>query len=114
MDEIAAKESIQIQQQLTQSVNSVSKNPSVTSTSSVNSVSMNSAVLPSSGEVFVYFLFYAKVSVQTCLRLLSRIRTLVFHVEILATCDQSANLGMLHVATITQEDILLVLAGRME
>ena len=48
-DEIAAKESVQVQQQLTQSVNSVSKNPSVSSTSSVDSVSKNSAVSPSFG-----------------------------------------------------------------
>ena len=65
-------------------------------------------------EILVYLLFYAKVSVQTRLRLLSRIRTLVFHVEMLATFDRSANLGMLHVATVTQEDILLALAERME
>ena len=48
-DEIAAKESVQVQQQLTQSVNSVSKNPSVSSTPSVDSVSKNSAVSPPSG-----------------------------------------------------------------
>ena len=48
-DEIAAKESVQVQQQLNQSVNSVSKNPSVSSTLSVDSVSKNSAVSPSSG-----------------------------------------------------------------
>ena len=41
VDEIAVKESVQVQQQLTQSVNSVSMNPSVLSTSSVDSVSKN-------------------------------------------------------------------------
>ena len=45
-DEIAAKESVQVQQQLTQSVNSVSKN---SSSSCVDSVSKNSAFSPSSG-----------------------------------------------------------------
>ena len=49
-DEIAVKESVQAQQQLTQSVNSVSENLSVSSTLSVDSVSKNSAVLRSSGE----------------------------------------------------------------
>ena len=48
-DEIAAKESVQVQLQLTQSVNSVSKNLSVSSTTSVDSASKNSAVSPSSG-----------------------------------------------------------------
>ena len=48
-DEIAAKESVQVQQQMTQSVNSVSKNSSVSPPSSVDSVSKNSAVSPSSG-----------------------------------------------------------------
>ena len=113
-DEIATKEGVKVQQQLTQSVNSVSKNPSISKTSSVDSVSKNSAVRRPLVEILVYLLFYAKVSVQTRLRLLSRIRTLVFHVEMLATCDRSANLGMLHVATVTQEDILLALAKRME
>ena len=50
-DEIAAKESVQVQQPLPhiQSVNSVSKNSAASSSSSVDSVSKNSAVCPSSG-----------------------------------------------------------------
>ena len=49
--EIEAKESVQIQQQLPhiQSVNSVSKNCTISSSSSVDSIYKNSAVLPSSG-----------------------------------------------------------------
>ena len=77
-DEIATKEGVKVQQQLTQSVNSVSKNPSISKTSSVDSVSKNSAVRRRLVEILVYLLFYAKVSFQTRLRLLSRIRTLVF------------------------------------
>ena len=50
-DEIATKESIQVQQQLPhiQSVNSVSKNSTASLSSSVDSVSKNSTVLLSSG-----------------------------------------------------------------
>ena len=113
-DEIAAKESVQVQQQLTQSVNSVSKNPSVSSTSSVDSVCKISAVSPSSG---------GNSRVPPLLRqgILPNSPSppqsnsyACFHLEMLATCDRSANLGMLHVATVTQEDILLALAERME
>ena len=114
-DEIAAKESVQVQQQLPhiQSVNSVSKNSTASSSSSVDSVSKNLQFRRPLAGILVYLL-YAKVFVQIRLRLPSRIRTLVFHVEMHATCDPNANLEMLHVATVTRKGILLMLAGRME
>ena len=116
VDEIAVKESVQVQQPLPhiQSANSVSKNSNASSSPSGDS---DSRILhfrrPRAG-MLVFLFLYAQVFVQIRLRPPSRIRTLVFHVEMLATCDPNASLEMLHVATVTKEGILLGLAGRME
>ena len=82
-DEIAAKESIQVQQPLPhiQSVNSVSKNSNASSSSSGDSASKNSAVSPSSGGNSRVPLALRQGVLQIRLRSASRIRTLVFHVE---------------------------------
>ena len=78
-DEIAAKESVQVQQPLPhiQSVNSVSKNSNASSSSSGDSASKNSAVSPSSGGNSRVPLSLRQGVLQIRLRSASRIRTLV-------------------------------------
>jgi len=113
VDEITAKESIQVRPQLTQSVNSLSQNSSMSSSSSVDSVSKNSAVSPSSGVNSRVSPLRQGIRQNSPLPPQSNSYA-CFYEEMLVMCDPSANLGMLHVASLTQEDILLVLAGIIE
>ena len=109
-DEIAAKESVQVQQPLPhiQSVNSVSKSSNASLSSSGDSASKNYAVSPSSG---------GNSRVPVSLRQLrcspSSPSVRQSNSYTCFSCG-NANLEMLHVATVTQEGILFVPSGRME